>query len=115
MKKIILSIAIACTILTSCEKDKEIEGPEIKGNVEYIIRCNDCVASIDAASGKKVTLNVKGQESVWDTNNLNTLRVITTGQGDSEVNIKVDEKTVYFQLKSMNQTGSAEHVVTVVR
>jgi len=113
MKRIILTTTLLCAILAiSCKKDKN-EAPEIKSNVEYIIRCQDCTATLDVASGKK-TVKVLGEVSVFDNNQLTDITVSTVGKGDSEVNIKIDEISVYFALKAMTN-GSAVHNVKVVR
>ena len=115
MKTHSLLLAVIASILciSSCKKDKN-EVPETKGIVEYIIRCEDCTATFDVAAGKR-NVKIQGEASILDKNELSDITVTTVGKGDSEVNIKIDEISVYFALKNMNLTGNAVHNVKVKR
>ena len=114
MKKLTLTLAIAATLFaTSCKKDKA-EEPEVKGSVEYIIRCNECRATLDVAAGK-IDINVKGQQSVTDNNNLSDITVTTKGVGDAQVQIIIDGITQYYVTKNMDATGSAVHNLKIKR
>ena len=98
MKKLILALAVFA--LTSCKKE------EAKPLVEYTFQCDKCTAKIDVANGKQKTIEIVGNRTITDRNDLKLVNIEVYTKGRIYVSLAIDGRLIYNEAKAPNEIGT---------